>query len=72
MNIFHKTFQDKILTFFETPESFTDSFCSHIYQIIDKSGAKANPLLVGEIKDEYFLQQARQYVKTQFHHHIPA
>lgn len=55
MNIFHKTFQDKILTFFETPESFTDSFCSHIYQIIDKSGAKANPLLVGEIKDEYFL-----------------
>ena len=52
MNIFHKLFQDKFITFFEVTDNFNKEFSSHIYSITNQSGAKANKLLVGEIINE--------------------
>ena len=58
MKIFHKIFQDKLITFFEMTDSFTDNFTDSIWSIIDQSGAKANNMLVGEILDEYVINHA--------------
>ena len=55
MNIFHKLFQDKFITFFEVTDNFNKEFSSHIYSITNQSGAKANKLLVGEIINEYYI-----------------
>jgi len=55
MKIFHKTFQDKILTFFEATDSFTDNFSNSLLSMINQSGAKANNMLVGEIENEYII-----------------
>ncbi len=55
MNIFHKLFQDKFLTLFEVTDNFSNEFLSHIFSIINQSGAKANKLLVGEIDNEYYI-----------------
>jgi len=80
MKIFHKTFQDKILTFFEATDSFTDNFSNSIFSMINQSGAKANNMLVGEIEneyiinygilDEFYLDTFNQIIQTHIEHDL--
>jgi len=51
MNIFHKLFQDKFITFFEVTDNFNKEFSSHIYSITNQSGAKANKLLAAKVQN---------------------
>jgi hypothetical protein len=55
MKIFHQFFEDRLITFFEVSDNFTNEFKSHIFSIVDSSGARANNMLVGEIEEEYYI-----------------